>query len=191
MGDEGEFVHLPPPPQMAPVSQCKAGRVAVVLGLLLLLGIAAVPATIGWSTHRMWSNLRDDARTIETPDGWTRLGVIEEGSAGCFISCDSPRVTVVFRTAETAKKACATLREKADLLANTVDQGGFGSAAGGSCPWEAKLAKVRLFDGRPRMFAYVDSAKTWQGPPGLGQSDRLPPKTPGNVVSIVFSSGLD
>ncbi len=153
---------------------------------------------------QQWNELRRAANNFRAPHGWTALGRVQEGSQGCFISCDSPRVTLVYRTNDEFVVACTRLRVSVErqvgpATVTTSQLPTDSSAQVGPtttsiaqtpepeiwCPWRARApglgGRGYVVGGAGRLDATI----------GPRWTDKLRPSGSGIYAWIEFNSGLD
>ena len=115
-----------------------------------------------------------------------RRSAARQGSAGCFVSCDSPRVTLVYRTDAPPAEACEEARQAVESeIGPTIDD----PDLAGWCGWSTAVPEV---DDRAFVMAGADDATALRRDLGGGDWRTLvPPAGTGTIVWVEFDSGLD
>lgn len=112
---------------------------SIVVALVVIL---ALFARSRW--FEPWPELRDEVARFGVPDGMRLALKIERGSGACFISCDEPRIAVVFRDIHDAQAACDLVRRRLEQrelnLRQTPDYVAVPERA--ACFYEASLDRV-------------------------------------------------
>ncbi len=80
--------------------------------MLVLAAIVAVFVRSRW--FGPWPKLRNEVARFGVPDGMRLALKMERGSEACFISCDEPRIVVVFRDIRDAHAACDSVRRRSE-----------------------------------------------------------------------------
>jgi hypothetical protein len=161
--------------------------------LTLAALIAAVIGVVayGWyQNSRTWDRLRSQATAFKPPSGFVAIGQVHQGSGDCFISCDSPRVTVVYRTSSTSEVACDELRSAVALQIGSVaaDSSPPSDEPSPWCAWRARAASV---GDRAYVFGGAETANALRGEFAPRWTDKLLPTGTDMIVWIEFNSGLD
>lgn len=150
--------------------------------LVLLLSVAVLVYAFHFSQK---PKLERATANFTAPVGSTEIGRRSEGSWLCFISCDEPRVRIVYRTDENSSAACTSLRDalmrESDDLSDLnlgwdcsytgpLNDGGSRATVGGS------VLEVSSARSDPSLNPWVK---------GLIRDEE------GYVAVVVFNSGLD
>src|SRR5437899_2615221 len=115
------------------VSTTRAKRVRRLCGATALVVVVAVCGYSWYGNHTAWNHIRSQANRFSPPAQWTPVGKAQEGSGACVISCDSPRVTLVYRTSAKPLDACDEARA---AVAAQIGPAPFD--ANGWCGWQAR-----------------------------------------------------
>lgn len=154
----------------------------VLAAAVLATGIGYV-AYVWHDNSEMWKRVRSEATHFNPPSGWTSVGRVQEGSGGCIISCDSPRVTLVYRTTSNASVACNQAR------AAVVEQVGRTPSDPYSawCGWQAHIPSSH----RAYVTAGAEFVSALQGRSAPSWTRKIRPNGDGTLVWVEFNSGLD
>lgn len=161
-----------------------ARRVGSLIGAVVLAAAVGVIAYAWRQNSQTWDGLRKQAERFEPPTGWTSIGQAKQGSGGCFISCDSPRVTIVYRTTANAKAGCEQIRAAVERQVGPVTTQPYW----GWCGWRAHASAV---GGRAFVTAGAEPASVLRGEFAPFWTRRIPPTGNGTLVWVEFNSGLD
>lgn len=158
--------------------------------LVIALVVVGLGALIVWylRSEDVWPELRHSEAEFHPPSGFTNLSVIEAGSQGCFISCDSPRIALVMKTSLPRDEACALLYNAAQAVGQNV---------GRTDPASTFIAKASYFmqGGLPSVGGKATiTAAVVRGsdlPPAsylLANSNARPFAPEDTVVAVLFNS---
>jgi hypothetical protein len=159
-------------------------RIGALLGAVSITAAIYGVAYLRHQDSENWKRLEAQALRFEPPSGWIYVGRVKAGSYACWMSCDSPTITIVYRTTATVRSGCDQAlvavaaqvgRAKADPLAT-------------GCGWQAHAPP----GGGP---AFVTGGA--QSPSGLGGPNappwthKIPPTGNGTLVWVQFAAGSD
>jgi hypothetical protein len=159
----------------------RKSRVVMLFGavvLVLALGL------VGYFWHQngdAWHRIRSRASQFNPPPEWTLIGKAQEGSQACIVSCDSPRVTLVYRTTAGPLDACDEARAAIDAQIGPAP-----IDARGGCGWQAHIPS----GGRAYVVAGAEPASELRGV-APSWTAKIPPTGDGTLVWLEFNSGLD
>lgn len=151
----------------------------------ITLAIAIVPVAYAMPFLRIWPRLERAADRFPTPPAMTVVDSVREGTAFCPISCDEPRITIVYRTSLSPDQACAQLRKTIDESVGPTTNREYLTW----CGYEAALPSVA-----DEAFALGGAEPAGDLLAGVGPSWKTKitvPKTNETIAWVQFSSGLD
>lgn len=167
---------------------------------LLLLAVAVaiallVPAGVFVRSHWFgpWPRLRDEVSRLSVPDAFRLVDRKEEGSESCFISCDEPRITLIFVTDLDDGEACRWLESQVREIAEDVhpwDPHRLIPAPGAACHWQGKLPEAG--DDATLSASIEPGASLLSSPYRSGYRGQPPAVMPTDRVAyFLFNSGID
>jgi hypothetical protein len=157
-----------------------ARRIMLLVGALVGIIVMGLVAFAWRQNADSWHQLRSQASHFQPPPGWTLVGKAQEGSGACFISCDSPRITAVYRTTDPPGDACSSVRRAVEAQVGPAPSDQYDAW----CGWRAPIPSGG------HVVAGAQLASVLRGPYSPSWTTKFAPTGDGTLVWVVFSSNL-
>lgn len=155
--------------------------VVSIIGIALILGWILLSGRSG-----SWRVIRSASQEFVAPRDWMEIGRSEAGSNLCFVSCDEPRIYIVYEVPGTPTEACSLALEVAEQqLQRRATRPSYLTW----CGWQVALApssQATLSAGARISTDLIRNPNgvPWQTPIPLPTSDVT-------ILWLKFNSGID